>query len=81
MPFPQPRYLGDGVYASFDGFHIWLAVKNHDNQIIALDPEVFQALLKFSNEIEEEYQRLNESEKITLTSDVTKQDEPDATNS
>jgi hypothetical protein len=23
------EYLGDGVYASFDGFQVWLAV-NHD---------------------------------------------------
>lgn len=23
----EDKYLGDGVYASFDGYQIWLAVK------------------------------------------------------
>jgi hypothetical protein len=28
-------YLGDGVYASFDGEHIWLAVNHHSNKVVA----------------------------------------------
>ena len=41
-------YLGDGVYASFDGFHIWLDLRGQDNTTkIALDPKVFDALVKF----------------------------------
>ena len=28
-------YLGDGVYASFDGFQIWLAVNHHENKVSA----------------------------------------------
>ena len=35
-------YLGDGVYASFDGYQIWLAVNDHNNKVIALEPQVLK---------------------------------------
>jgi hypothetical protein len=41
-------YLGDGVYASFDGFQVWLAVNNHENRVVALDPDVIRELLKYA---------------------------------
>ena len=42
------RYLGDGVYASWDGYHIWLDLRAQDSTTrIALDPEVFRALVAF----------------------------------
>ena len=40
-------YLGDGVYASFDGYQIWLAVNHHENKVVALEPSVFDRLYKF----------------------------------
>ena len=40
-------YLGDGVYASFDGFQIWLAVNHHENKVIALEPSVFTRWCEF----------------------------------
>jgi hypothetical protein len=43
-----PRYLGDGVYASFDGFQIWLSVNDHRNKVVALDPEVMANLIEYS---------------------------------
>jgi hypothetical protein len=42
-------YLGDGVYASYDGYHINLAVNHHTNNVVALDPEVFKALIDYNN--------------------------------
>ena len=39
------KYLGDGVYASFDGFQIWLAVNDHENKVVALEPEVMEQLI------------------------------------
>ena len=51
----KETYLGDGVYASFDGYQIWLAVNHHENKVVALDPTVFTRLcdyvemLKMSN--------------------------------
>lgn len=41
------EYLGDGVYASFDGYQIWLAVNHHDNKVVALEPSVFSALERY----------------------------------
>jgi len=44
-------YLGDGVYASFDGYHIWLRTGSHDDadatNRIALEPAVFESLLEY----------------------------------
>ena len=41
-------YLGDGVYASFDGYYLKLDLRGQDNTTeIFLEPEVFQRLLAF----------------------------------
>ena len=44
-------YLGDGVYASFDGFSVWLAVDEPENNVVALEPETFVALCKYVNRL------------------------------
>ena len=49
----EDRYLGDGVYASFDGYQIWLAEGDHRNKVIALEPDVLQALVKYNEDINE----------------------------
>jgi hypothetical protein len=42
------RYLGDGVYASFDGYQIWLDTRGqHPKNSIALEPSVLQALEEY----------------------------------
>lgn len=46
------EYLGDGVYASHDGYQIWLAVGNHQNKVVALEPTVMAALVRYSQRIE-----------------------------
>jgi hypothetical protein len=43
----KETYLGDGVYASFDGYQIWLAVNHHANNVVALDPAVFDRLCEY----------------------------------
>jgi hypothetical protein len=44
-------YLGDGLYASFDGFTIWLRAPRDDgDHRVALEPEVFARLVAFANE-------------------------------
>lgn len=50
------RYLGDGVYASFDGYHVWLDTRAQEivNRI-ALEPPVLAALNKFVDEINREH--------------------------
>jgi hypothetical protein len=43
------QYLGDGVYASFDGYQIWLrAPREEGDHRIALEPSVFRALLEYA---------------------------------
>ena len=44
-------YLGDGVYASFDGYSVWLDLRAQDKTTrIALEPKVFAALQKFADQ-------------------------------
>lgn len=44
-------YLGDGVYASDDGFQIWLAANDPNNEVIALEPSVLAALIDYAEQI------------------------------
>ena len=48
------EYLGDGVYASFDGYQIWLAANHHENKVVALEPAVIGALFAYWVHIQEE---------------------------
>ena len=50
-------YLGDGVYASFDGFQIWLAVNHHENKVVALEPSVLDRLYKYVEMLKEKNAR------------------------
>lgn len=45
------RYLGDGVYVSFDGYHIWIAANHHENKVVAMEPEVFKAFIAYGKEV------------------------------
>jgi hypothetical protein len=41
----EDRYIGDGVYASFDGYHIVLDLRAQDSTTrIALEPKVLDRL-------------------------------------
>lgn len=47
-----PIYLGDGVYASFDGYQIWLRTPRETGvHEIALEPAVFRALQSYADAI------------------------------
>ena len=45
------EYLGDGVYASFDGYQIWLATNHHENRVIAVEPEVLLRLIEYAQKL------------------------------
>jgi hypothetical protein len=46
---PRNETYGDGVYASFDGFMIWLrTARETGDHVIALEPEVFNDLAEFA---------------------------------
>lgn len=38
----ENKYIGDGVEASFDGYHIWLKTVDGNNNEIALEPDVLK---------------------------------------
>lgn len=44
-------YLGDGLYASFDGWQVWLrAPRLGGDHVVALEPQVLARLISFVNE-------------------------------
>ena len=44
-------YLGDGVYASCDGYHIILDLRAQGSDRIALEPAVMDRLLKYQKDL------------------------------
>jgi len=59
-------YLGDGVYAIFDGFGIWLHANSHSEPTdrVYLEPNVLQGLIIFEKESKtEEVIKLCQSQK------------------
>jgi hypothetical protein len=45
---PIEDYLGDGVYATFDGYDLTLDLRGQDDTTrIVLEPQVLEALLRF----------------------------------
>lgn len=46
----EPRHIGDGVYASFDGYQIWLGLRP-GQQMIALDDYTFAGLLEYQRDL------------------------------
>lgn len=46
------EHLGDGVYASFDGYHIWLNVQRENGwERVAIEPSTFRNLLDFAKRL------------------------------
>jgi len=45
---PTETYLGDGLYAKYDGFAVWLrAPREHDDHVVALEPQVLRQFVEF----------------------------------
>ena len=42
-------YLGDGVYARFNGYQIILAANDHRNEVIHLELDVMKRLIEFAH--------------------------------
>jgi hypothetical protein len=44
----QPEYLGDGVYATYDGWYVELRLSRHDVPFaVALEPPVMEKLIAY----------------------------------
>ena len=52
MDGKKPTYLGDGVYAKWDGWYIWLGLEPGE-RLIALEPPVMRALRAYEQQIED----------------------------
>jgi hypothetical protein len=50
-PNMNETYLGDAVYASFDGWQIKLRTGDSNNQVIYLEPSVYAALERFAESL------------------------------
>lgn len=51
------RYLGDSVYAVFDGYHVVLTTENGygPSNTIALEPDVFDSLCRYVEYLKKEW--------------------------
>lgn len=47
----NPIYLGGGVYASFDGYHVVLTANIPTTDTIYLDSHVVEALIEYINKL------------------------------
>ncbi len=62
VPKIPDQYLGDGVYAHFDGYHIWLELRGQGSTTrIALEPQVLDALTQFRRDIHTFYKGVDDS--------------------
>lgn len=51
-PFPR-TYVGDGLFAEFDGYQIWLIANDgdRDHQRVALESSVYDALKRYAQQV------------------------------
>jgi hypothetical protein len=57
-------YLGDGVYASWDGYHVILDLRGQDSTTrIALDNHVRAALMNYISRLHDELGKIQTEEK------------------
>lgn len=53
--YSTETYLGDGLYAHFDGYHIVLRLPHEFGDLhVSLEPSVFDALLRYRERIYED---------------------------
>lgn len=54
-PPANPVHLGDGAYAEFDGYQIWVRANSHDPRQctgqVALEPGAFRNLMMYARSI------------------------------
>lgn len=61
----EDRYIGDGVYASFDGYHIVLDLRAQDTTKIALEPPVFAQLVQYERDVAAAIAKATEQDKTS----------------
>lgn len=49
MTTQNETYLGDGLYAEYDGFALWLrAPREQGDHVVALEPQVLREFIRFA---------------------------------
>jgi len=57
----QKTYLGDGLYATFDGYHFILSTSRENGEHwVGLEPYTFDALLAYRKEVYQEAENLTD---------------------
>ena len=59
------EYLGDAVYASFDGYQIWLRTGDGNDNRIALEPPVINALFECVQKLKADAERQFSTGEVT----------------
>ena len=65
------EYIGDGVYASFDGFYIWLATDDVVNKVVAIEPNVWRRLADYVQKIVDHEKKINDEDVHKSTYETT----------
>ena len=61
--YSKEIYLGDGLYAHFDGYHFVLRAPRWDeDHHVALEPPVFDALLEYRARVYEDAKKIKHEE-------------------
>lgn len=62
--YSKEIYLGDGLYAHFDGYHFVLrAPREFGDHHVALEPPVFDALIEYRQRVYADAKKLNKENK------------------
>ena len=56
------EHLGDGAYAAYDGFYVWLGANHHTSRLVALEPLAFLALLRYAANIHPQWANMIKEE-------------------
>ena len=53
MPAVKQEYIGDGAYANFDGYSLWIRTHNgiRTTNQVCLEPEVLKNLLQYIKQV------------------------------
>ena len=62
--YSQKTYLGDGLYAVFDGFHFVLSTERENGEHwVGLEPPVFDALIAMRKQVYKDAENLTDEVK------------------
>jgi len=56
---PYEEYLGDGLYADFDGFQIWLSTRGYPTDKVAIDISVLGNFERYIKELKRKLSEVN----------------------